>query len=324
MIPGTDIFISDGNAEANVLPRLARSSMKSLVKLSLYAITALALFPATIQAGPKPSWPDEKIDVWMGYKRHLFTVDGCAAWVVEPKQSAAGNPWSWCMEFPDAFTERTGVPQLLERGFYHVHINVGNTYGCPAALNHFDAFYRAITAQGLAKKGTLIGISRGGLYAFNWAARNPSNVVCIYGDAPVCDFKSWPGGKGKGVGSPKDWAALIKDYGFTNQAEALAYKQNPIDELAPLASAGIPLIGVVGDADEVVPVDENLQIVEERYKALGGKIIVIHKPGAGHHPHGLDDPSPVVEFILEQTTKARSLPSTRSTPPLATRQFYNR
>ena len=27
------------------------------------------------------------------------------------------------------------------------------------------------------------------------------------------------------------------------------------------------------------------------------KFEVIHKPGVGHHPHGLDDPTPVVEFI---------------------------
>ncbi len=26
---------------------------------------------------------------------------------------------------------------------------------------------------------------------------------------------------------------------------------------------------------------------------------VIHKPGVGHHPHGLDDPKPVVDFIVK-------------------------
>ena len=203
------------------------------------------------------------------------------------------------MEFPDAFTDRTGVPRLLEKGFHHLHIVVGNTHGCPAALKHFDALYAAVTAQGLAKKGALIGISRGGLYAYNWAARNPDKVACIYGDAPVCDFKSWPGGKGKGKGSPPDWSALIRNYGFKDEAEALAYRENPVDELAPLAKAGIPLIHVVGDADDVVPVAENTQVIEQRYKALGGAITVLHKPGVGHHPHGLDDPAPVVDFILQ-------------------------
>ena len=250
------------------------------------------------------SWPDEKIDTWRGFKRHTFKVDGCTAWVVEPKQAAPGRPWTWCMEFPDAFTERTGVPQLLEKGFFSLHIQVGNTFGCPAAVKHFDAFYQAITAKGLAAKGTLIGISRGGLYAYNWAAQNTDKVVCVYGDAPVCDFKSWPGGKGKGKGSAGDWASLIKHYGFKDEAEALAYKKNPVDNLAPLAAAKIPLIHVVGDVDDVVPVAENTQLIEQRYKELGGEMVVIHKAKVGHHPHGADDVKPLVDFILEKTEKA--------------------
>jgi pimeloyl-ACP methyl ester carboxylesterase len=255
-------------------------------------------------AGTAPSWPAGRVDSWRGYTRHHFVVDGCRAWVVEPKQSRPGNPWTWCMEFPDAFTERTGVPQLLEQGFHHLHIEVGNTFGSPAALKHFDAFHKVIIAAGLAPRGTLIGISRGGLYAYNWAARNPDKVVCIYGDAPVCDFKSWPGGKGRGQGSPGDWQALIRCYGFKDEAEALAWPDNPVDRLAPLAKAGIPLIHVVGDADDVVPVAENTAVVEERYKAQGGTITVFHKKGVGHHPHGLDDPGPVADLIMRYTEKA--------------------
>jgi hypothetical protein len=55
---------------------------------------------------------------------------------------------------------------------------------------------------------------------------------------------------------------------------------------------------VVGDTDDVVPVSENTAVVERRYRELGGDITVIHKPGVGHHPHGLDDPAPVMEFIV--------------------------
>jgi pimeloyl-ACP methyl ester carboxylesterase len=260
--------------------------------------------PAAMAAAAPLSWPGESLDTWYGFTRHTFTVDGRTAWIAEPRQAAPGNPWTWCMEFPDAFTDRTGVPKLLEKGFFHVHIKVGNTFGCPAALKHFDAFYRAIAEKGLAKKGTLIGISRGGLYAYNWAVQNPDKVVCIYGDAPVCDFKSWPAGKGEGKGSPEDWQALIKFYGFKDEAAALVWKGNPVDNLAPLAQARIPLIHVVGDIDDVVPVKENTAIVERRYRELGGEIKVIHKPDVGHHPHGLDDPQPLVDFIIQKTFPA--------------------
>ena len=270
-----------------------------LRQLACGLVFLFAVMLALQAASVDETWPGETVDQWRGYKRHQFTVDGCAAWVVEPKQAAAGKPWTWCLEFPDAFTDRTGVLQLLDQGFHHVHVVVGNTFGSPSALQHFDAFYEALQKGGLAKKGALIGISRGGLYAYNWAARHPEAVSCIYGDAPVCDFKSWPGGKGKGKGSAGDWASLQKHYGFKDEADALAWKKNPVDELEPLAAAKIPLLHVVGDADDVVPVAENTALIEAKYTALGGKITVIHKPGVGHHPHGADDIKPLVEFIVE-------------------------
>jgi len=258
-----------------------------------------ALIAAAGAARGAETWPAGTTNDWHGFTRHNFTVAGCPAWVVEPKQSAPGKPWTWCLEFPDAFTERTGVLQLLAKGYHHVHIGVGNTFGCPDAVQKMDAFYQVLVAGGLAKKGALIGISRGGLYAYNFAAQYPDRVACIYGDAPVCDFKSWPGGQGKSRRSRGDWNAVLRCYGFQDEAAALAYKQNPVDNLAPLAKAKIPLLHVVGDADHVVPVAENTDVVAQRYKQLGGEITILHKPGVDHHPHGLDNPQPIVDFILQ-------------------------
>jgi alpha-beta hydrolase superfamily lysophospholipase len=116
-------------------------------------------------------------------------------------------------------------------------------------------------------------------------------------DAPVCDFKSWPGGKGTGPGSAVDWERCLKAYGF-NEEQAIKYELNPVDNLSPLAKAKIPILAVIGDADEVVPVPENIDIVEKRYLALGGPIKVIRKPGGKHHPHSLKDPQPIVDFVL--------------------------
>lgn len=259
----------------------------------------LLAFSTRVLAAPDLAFPGEQIDEWHGYKRHRFQVEGRPAWVVEPKTARAGNPWSWCMEFPEAFTERCAAPALLAAGFHHVHLSVGNTFGSPGAQKYFDAFYRLLVSRGLAEKAVLIGLSRGGLYAYRFAGEHPERVAVLYGDAPVCDFKSWPGGKGKGKGSPKDWQSLLGLYGFRDEAEALAYRGNPIDRLEPLAKAGVALIHVVGDADDVVPVAENTALIEQRYRALGGTIEVLHKPGVGHHPHGLDDPAPVVRFIVE-------------------------
>ena len=170
--------------------------------------------------------------------------------------------------------------------------------GSPEAVKHWNAFHAELTTKyGFAKKAALVGLSRGGLYCYNWAAANPDKVACIYGDAPVCDFKSWPGGKGKGKGDPTNWGNVMKLWGFKDEAEAMAAKVNPIDNLEPLAKNHVPLLHVFGDADKVVPWDENTGIIEERYKKLGGSIALIRKPGVDHHPHGLDDSTPIVEFI---------------------------
>ena len=199
--------------------------------------------------------------------------------------------------------------------------------GSPRAVAHWNDCYEYLTPHyRFARKVALVGLSRGGLYCYNWAVSNPEKVACIYGGAPVCDLKSWPGGKGKGPGSPRDWQLAMQQYGFANEAEALAYPQNPIDQLEPLAKAGVPLLHVYGDADEVVPWSENTRVIAQRYPKLGGKITLIAKAGIGHHPHGLDDSTPIIEFIArnspgtpQEFVDAALLPiwqTTRITEPL--------
>jgi pimeloyl-ACP methyl ester carboxylesterase len=236
---------------------------------------------------------------WSSYERLDFTVDGRPCLLVVPKTAAAGKPWIWRTEFFGH--EPQGDLALLAHGFHVAYMDVQNMYGAPVALDHMDKFYAHLTAQyGLAKKTVLEGFSRGGLFAFNWAARNPDKVACIYGDAPVCDFKSWPAGWGHGKRSPPDWDRCKQLYGL-DDAQARQYRFNPVDNLAPLAKAKIALIHVCGDADEVVPYAENTKLIKERYEKLGGTIKVILKPGVHHHPHSLVDPTPIVEFILAHT-----------------------
>jgi lysophospholipase L1-like esterase/pimeloyl-ACP methyl ester carboxylesterase len=234
--------------------------------------------------------------LWEGYHCLDFEVDGRVCILVLPKTPAAGNPWIWRTEFFGAFPSADLA--LLGKGFHVAYMNVQNMYGAPAALDHMDKFHEHVTkTYGLADKVVLEGFSRGGLFAFNWAARNPDKVACLYVDAPVCDFKSWPAGKGKARGSPEDWERCKKAYGLTEE-QALAYRLNPVDNLKPIAAAKIPIIAVCGNADTDVPIEENIMIVKQRYQELGGEIQVIVKPGAGHHPHSLADPTPIVAFIL--------------------------
>ncbi len=257
----------------------------------LIGACAMWSVPAGAADGPKKS-------DWNGFEMLDFTVDGRACLLVIPKTPAKDKPWMWRTEFFGH--EPQGDIALLGKGFYVAYMDVQNMYGAPVALDHMDAFYAHLTKEyGLSSKATLEGFSRGGLFAYNWAARNPTKTAALYVDAPVCDFKSWPGGKGKGKGSGGDWQNLLKVYKFANEQEALDYKLNPVDNLEPLAKARIPILSICGAADDVVPMEENTSLVEERYKKLGGSITVIAKPGIGHHPHSLKDPKPIVDFVLK-------------------------
>lgn len=236
---------------------------------------------------------------WHGFDRYDFKVDGRKCHVVVPANVAEGRPWIWRARFFGH--EPQADIALLKMGFHLAYCDVAGMYGSPMAVAHWNAFYREMVEKyGLAPRPALEGMSRGGLIIYNWAAANPDKVSCIYGDAPVCDFKSWPGGKGTGKGSDASWRECLVAYSL-NEQTGLAYEKNPIDNLQPLADHNVPLLHVVGDADVVVPVSENTEIIEARYKELGGSIEVIHKPGIGHHPHALKDPKRIVEFVLKHT-----------------------
>lgn len=241
---------------------------------------------------------------WHGFKSVEFKINDRPVTVVFPDKptDTAQQPWVWHGEF---FGHRPQPDiELLKRGFCIVYTSVPDLLGCPKAVAHWDAVYKELTSKhNFAPKVALVGLSRGGLYCYNWAASNPDHVACIYGDAPVCDLKSWPGGKGKGKGSPRDWELAKQCYGFSSEEDAIAYKKNPVDTLADLAKNNVALLHVYGDADDVVPWEENTGLIASRYRELGGEIQLIPKPGVGHHPHGLEDSTPIVEFIERNVMK---------------------
>ena len=58
-----------------------------------------------------------------------------------------------------------------------------------------------------------------------------------------------------------------------------------------------PVLLVQALSDTVVPPEENGLPFLERLRAAGGTIELIEKPGADHHPHSLDPPDRIVDFI---------------------------
>ncbi|WP_372772880.1 sialate O-acetylesterase [Mangrovibacterium sp.] len=248
----------------------------------------------------QPSTSSDKIRPdWHGYKMLDSTLNGIPFKVVFPHKANQQRNWIWRARFWG--TEPQTDLALLEAGFHVAYIDVAGLFGCEKAVKIWDEFYDMMVANyQLNPKVVLEGMSRGGLIVFNWANRNAEKVACIYADAPVCDFKSWPGGKGSGDGNSQAWQSCLTQYGFTEQV-ALLYHGNPIDHMEHVAGLKVPILCVIGDADTVVPFSENTALLENRLNALGWELNIIHKPGVGHHPHSLKDPKPIVDFILKNT-----------------------
>ncbi len=261
--------------------------------LSLTLAFSVAGLLAAEFPGKKTSWRD--------FDAFQFKHEGAGCRVVIPKKAAPGKPWIWRARFW-GHEPQTDLA-LLAKGWSLAYCDVGNLFGSPKAVQRWNSFYTFLVEKhGYSPKPALEGMSRGGLIIYNWAKANPNRVCAIYADAPVCDFTSWPGGKGAGKRSDGAWKACLNAYGLTEQ-EALQHENQPFDNLAPLAQAGVPLLHVVGQADTVVPVAENTDVLEKRYKALGGSITVIRKDAVGHHPHSLKNPTPIVNFILKAADK---------------------
>ena len=152
------------------------------------------------------SFANTSVDDWFGFKRHIFDFEGYEAWLVEPEKKAPGMPWTWCMEWPSAFVKRIGVPDLLARGFHHVHIKVPG-YACDEALRVFRRYHDFLHSLGLAERARLIGLSLGGLYSLRYAASNPRMIDRIYVDAEFSSVRPGSGtvssafGQGCGTGS---------------------------------------------------------------------------------------------------------------------------
>jgi len=238
---------------------------------------------------------------YFGFDCCDFTFESRNAKIVRPKRTAPGRPWIWRARFW-GHEPQTEIA-LLERGFHLVFCDVAELFGNTEAIGIWNRFYEMLTKAGLSTKTVLEGFSRGGLYIYRWAVVNPDRVACIYADAPVLDFKSWPGGKGRGGGNPAEWERFKRNFHLASEDEALAFEGNPLDLAREIAGAGFPMLHVCGDADSTVPIEENTDIFEKKILTCGGHITVIRKPGIGHHPHSLPNPQPIVDFILNSVGK---------------------
>lgn len=216
-----------------------------------------------------------------------FEFNGYRATVIIPEKP--NGKWIWKTEFLYAFDKAEVA--LCEKGYTRVYYQISDKYGSCNAVRLMHAFHWFVVKKyGLQKKANLFGFSRGGLYAFNYALFYPEDVEKVYLDAPVLDMKTWP------PKNSKEQMQLFDEYGL-NEETLLAFKGNPIDNLSEFFALDIPLMIVAGMVDSVVPYKDNAGKLLEYCKRNDVSITDIIKPLCDHHPHSLEDVSPIVQFI---------------------------
>ncbi len=232
----------------------------------------------------------------------VFKVDGHTAFLILPEKVTPGKPipWLWYAptigKHPDR-TETWMFQQFVASGIAIAGVDVGESQGNPAGRAVYSALYKELTGKrGLAQKPAMLARSRGGLMLYNWAAENPSSVSCIAGIYPVCNLASYPGMK-----------RASQAFGMSEkQLAAVLEKHNPIDRLAPLAKAKVPIYHAHGDQDGTVPLEKNSAIMKTRYDKLGGEMTLEVVKGGGHDMAAAwFHNQKLVDFIIKHATASK-------------------
>lgn len=233
---------------------------------------------------------------YYGFKGYNFEFNGLVAKIVMPKVKPNGK-WVYKTEYFDAFPS-TEI-EFLNRG-YHLAFNSNQTrWASDSDVEAKGEFIRFVSKEfNLYEKCVPVGMSCGGLYACKVAAKFPELIEAMYIDAPVMNLLSCP--CDLGIAKSNCYEDFY-DARHITKSELLSYRENPIDLMHIFLENDIPIVMVAGDADDIVPYVENGELLEKYYKAKGGRIKVYIKPGCGHHPHGLEDPTIVVNDIIEFT-----------------------
>jgi pimeloyl-ACP methyl ester carboxylesterase len=232
----------------------------------------------------------------------LLRVAGHRAFVLKPPAPKADRPQPWVWYAPTLLADREAdwkspgerhawvFTRLLAAGVYVAGVDVGESWGSPAGRAVYDAFYDGVVRRfGFSPKARLFCVSRGGLFAYNWASERPERVQCIGGIYPLVNLRTY-----RGI------AKVAEAYGMSEeQLRAELEKHNPIDRLATLAARRVPIFHVHGDRDEAVPLETNSAELVRRYQALGGPAELVVIPGKGHEvAPELWQEARLVEFLV--------------------------
>ena len=234
----------------------------------------------------------------LAFKPVEFTLGESNCFVLEANTTGEAKPWVWYAPTLPAHPDRSHtwyIERLLANGISLAGCDQGEVRGSPKSVKVFTKFYYEMVRGGYSKKPVLLGQSRGGLMMLSWAVRNPKRVGGFAGIYPVLNLRSWP--------MKRNLGPTLADFGMDRDVFShVIVQHNPINHLAGLAKAKVPMCIVHGDSDRVVPLEDNSAILADRYGKLGGDAKVEVVPGKGHQV--VDEffkSAKLIQFMLERS-----------------------
>ena len=232
---------------------------------------------------------------WNGFRRIDFSFEGKSAILVSPSEPVKGNKWLLKTEYFGAFP--SFEIEMLSLGYHLAHVENTTRWCLPEDTDRQAAFVDFLHAEfGLSEKCLPVGMSCGGMQAVYLAAKYPEKTAAIYIDAPVMNFLSCPCALGVGQDDMFEEFFLAKGLSVS---QLLNYRDHPIDKANDIIRNGTPVMLICGDSDTIVPYSENGMVLAEKLTAAGHPLTLIVKPGCDHHPHGLEDNSPLIRWAKE-------------------------
>ena len=249
------------------------------------------------------------VEDWHGGRRIEFDFNGYNAWLVAPPKGtpvAEGRPWTWTMQWREAFVDRTGASEMLRRGWHHAAIDTYMHRMDSTGLEVNRAFQRYLVERlGLKARASLIGMSWGGFFSVRYAATYADCVDRIYLDAPLLTFHGH-----RGDLAPDTWAERVcggSEWRSGPQGKSWeSDPRMPVNMVAPIAEARIPVLLLYGGQDQSVKPGLNAELFSARMRAAHGVLHVGVNDAEGrgralfgHHPHGLeiDQQGKLAEFF---------------------------
>ena len=198
-------------------------------------------------------------EVFDRYELRIENVRGGVS-VIVPNHPAPGNPWVYRADFTNPSSDID--IEILKNGFHIVTGPVATDNDGPV-LADWNTVYDYLVGRGLSRKVVVGGEGGAAGESYQWAIVNPEKVSCIFVVNPIM--------------------------------RSMLAEVQPLNNLAPLANAGIPVLHLVGEQDPAF--SSQTQQAETRYNRLGGNFTIIAIPDEARFLAPLKDKRPIIAFL---------------------------